>query len=56
MSNQTQNRDELHCDMSVEMMKLYSTLTEVNKDKVNHLIEILLNQQSNGRQSSDLPK
>ena len=54
MPKQTENHSELLCTMSVEVMRLYSTLTEANKEKVTLLIETLLDQQSNGQQSSGL--
>ena len=50
---QNLNRGEILCDMSAETRKLYSTLNQVNKQKVMDLIATLLNQQSNDLQSSD---
>lgn len=55
MLKQAQNQEELLCDMSAEIMQLYSTLTDVNKQKVTRLIETLLDQQSNDQQSSGSP-
>ncbi len=52
IENKTEERGELSCTMSEEMMRLYSTLTETNKGKVTRLIETLLGQQSNGQRSS----
>ena len=52
--NQQQNQKKLHCIMSMEIMQLYSTLTDDKKEKVTRLIATLLDQQSNDQQSSDL--
>lgn len=53
MVEQDLNRGEILCDMSAENRKLYSTLNQVNQQKVIDLIATLLNQQSNDLQSSD---
>lgn len=52
MPRQTENQGELLCDMSEDILQLYSTLTDANKQKVTCLIETLLDQQLSDQQSS----
>ena len=47
--------DESLCGMSAETLRLYGTLNEVNRQKVNRLIATLLDQQSSGLRSPGLP-
>ena len=49
---QTENHSELLCGMSEDILQLYSTLTDANKQKVTRLIATLLTQQSDDQQSS----